>query len=455
MRQSLHGMMRRRSHRTARHMPARRCSRRHAARRASLQRACLSAHSHHPRVDCHEISHGAGRLRATANGMTSPMSVTSIPHAAHQATEVLHVGKFYPPFRGGMETHLQLLCEELQDHLRVTVVVSSSTTQTVHECINGIHVHRLGTIAKLAGASISPGVRRFIADSPSAIVHIHLPNPTAVLAYFASGHDGPLVATYHSDIVRQRILGSVLSPLVERFLQRCDSIIVASPNYIESSPLLRKFRERCIVVPFGIDASPFDEETLHRSRELRRQYGPQIVLAVGRLVGYKGFEHLIDAMQRIDGRLLLVGNGPLRSKLEAQITRLGLENRVSLLGGVDDITPYHLAADVFVLPSVTRAEAFGLVQLEAMAASVPVVNTALNSGVPYVSLHENTGFTVPPGDSFALADAINRLLADDALRHRFGTAARARLESHFTVGAMVAQTVAVYTSILARRATAP
>ena len=369
------------------------------------------------------------------------------------AEPVLHIGKFYAPYRGGMETHLQLLCEELQRTIPVRVVVSSATRETTRDSVNAVDVTRLGTALRFAGASFSTGMRRRIAEAGDSLVHLHLPNPTAILAYLASGHRGPLVATYHSDIVRQRVLGTAFAPILDRFLRRCDAIIVASPNYIESSPTLQAFRSRCTVIPFGIDLTPIRAHQSAQSRQIREQFGHRIILAVGRMVGYKGFEYLVEAMSSIEGHLLLIGTGPLRIPLEAQVASLGIGNRVTMLGEVDDVAPYHEAADVFALPSVTRAEAFGLVQLEAMASGTPVVNTALDSGVPYVSVHDETGLTVPPRDARALADAVNRLLNDAELRTRLGTAARQRVEQHFSTNAMVTTTLRLYDSILAKRAT--
>ena len=153
------------------------------------------------------------------------------------------------------------------------------------------------------------------------------------------------------------------------------------------------------------------------------------MLAVGRLVYYKGFDVLVRAMRLVDGRLVIVGEGPLEATLRAQAAAEGVSDKVTLLGEVQnaDVAPFFAAADVFVLPSIARSEAFGIVQLEAMASGTPVVNTSLDSGVPWVSPHEVTGLTVPPNDPHALGVALERLLGDARLRERLGaTAARAR-----------------------------
>jgi rhamnosyl/mannosyltransferase len=208
--------------------------------------------------------------------------------------------------------------------------------------------------------------------------------------------------------------------------------------------VLRDFRDRCAVIPFGIDAAPLQRVDPARVREIRALYGDRMVLGVGRLVYYKGFEHLVEAMRRVDGRLVVVGEGPLRESLAARVRALGLEDRVVLAGSVDDVAPYYHAARVFALASVARSEAFGLVQLEAMACGTPVVNTALASGVPFVSPHGVTGLTVPPADAAALAGAINRLLDDPALRDRLGAAARVRATEELGFDAMIRRTLEVY-----------
>ena len=361
---------------------------------------------------------------------------------------VLHIGKFYPPFRGGMESHLQLLSEELHRSLDLRVVVSSSTRHASRERINGVDVTRLATSMRFAGASISKGMVRCIAESDADIVHLHLPNPTAIVAYLASGRQGPLVATYHSDIVRQVVLGAGFAPVLHRFLGQCSAIIVASPNYLESSPSLRRFRSRCHIIPFGVNPAPFASAGAEIAGQIRARFGPRIVLAIGRMVGYKGFEYLLSAMPDVHGRLLLIGSGPLSKSLADRARRLGVSDRVVMLGQVDDVTPYHHAADVFVLPSVTRAEAFGIVQLEAMAAGTPIVNTSLESGVPFVSPDGETGLTVPPRDSRALARAINQLLDDDTLRERLGAAGKVRVDALFSADTMVSRTLDLYDCVM-------
>ncbi len=365
--------------------------------------------------------------------------------------KVLQIGKFYPPHHGGMETHLRSLCRGLSETVDVRVLVSNHTRRTRHDVVDGIPVTRLGQWVNLSAASICPGMSRRIRQSNPDLVHIHHPNPPAILAYMRSGHRGPVVLTYQSDIIRQRILGPIFELFMRRFLRSCDRIIASSQDYIESSPILSEHRARCAVVPLGTDLNgpqPADDASV---RALRAQYGPRIVLSVGRLVYYKGFDYLIRAMARIDGRLLIAGDGPLRSELEQLAASSGVRDKVVFLGTVRDVQPFYQGCDVFVLPSVSRNEAYGLVQLEAMACGKPVVNTNLASGVRFVSPGGVTGLTEPPRDEAALAGAVSALLADERLRARFGAAARRRVEDEFTNARMVERTLEVYAQVLHER----
>jgi glycosyltransferase involved in cell wall biosynthesis len=363
---------------------------------------------------------------------------------------VLHVGKFYPPHMGGMETHLEALCTGLKDSMDVGVLVANDARRTDRDSVDGISVMRAATLFNAAAAPVCPAMVSKIRRSNSDVVHIHLPNPAAILAYLASGHRGCLVFTYHSDIVRQQVLGRAFQPFLNKALKRAAAVIATSPNYVDSSPVLAAHRLRCRVIPYGIPVEKFRECDNEAVMKIRQQYGPRILISVGRLIYYKGFEYLIRAMSQVDARLLIIGDGPLRAKLERQAHESGVMERIVFLGEVhnENITPYYHAADVFVLASVARSEAFGIVQLEAMACGRPVVNTRLDSGVPFVSLDGVTGITVPPADSEALAGAINRLLDDSELRERYGQAGRRRVDAEFTVDRMVARTVELYREIV-------
>lgn len=361
---------------------------------------------------------------------------------------VLHVGKYYPPHPGGMETHLQLLCGDLQSSINVEVVVAGDERRSIEEVIDGVKVTRAGTVFNLDSAPVCPSMVRKIRESKADLVHIHLPNPAAILAYLASGHRGRLIFTYHSDIVRQKILSQAFWPFLRYALNRADAIIATSPNYLESSNVLPLFRERCRVIPFGIPVEQFQLADDAEVAKIRQLYGPRIVLGVGRLVYYKGFEYLIRSMSDVLGQLLIVGTGPLRAELEREAQSAGVSDRVTILAGVPDVRSYYHAADVFALSSIARSEAFGIVQLEAMACGKPVVNTRLDSGVPFVSPDGLTGITVPPANVRALGQAINVLLDDPALCAELGRAGRRRVELEFSLEVMTRRTLELYEEVM-------
>lgn len=368
--------------------------------------------------------------------------------AVTRRLRILHVGKFYPPHMGGIETHLQALCGELCKLADVRVAVASDDRTGSQELLDGVEVTRVPTRFTLAAAPICPAMVANIRDSGADIVHIHLPNPTAVLAYLASKHRGHLIASYHSDTVRQKFLGAAFEPFLHAALRRSSAIVAASAAYQNTSPVLARYQDRCHVIPYGIAVGQFQDFDPAVVAQIRKQYGDRLVVAVGRLVYYKGFEYLVRAMTQVNGNLLIVGDGPLRVKLTELATQLRLEDKVHFAGNVPgDLTPYYHAADIFALPSVARSEAFGIVQIEAMAAGKPVVNTQLDSGVPYVSQHERTGLTVPPADSGALAAALTRLLDNADLRQALGQAARARAKQEFSLETMTSRMMALYEQV--------
>jgi rhamnosyl/mannosyltransferase len=235
-------------------------------------------------------------------------------------------------------------------------------------------------------------------------------------------------------------------PFFHRAVRRASAVIASSRRYAETSAFLRRYEDRCRIIPYGIDVERFSKPAELLVADLRRRYGPRIVLAVGRLIYYKGFDFLIRAMRSVDGALVIVGNGPLRASLESVARSCGVEDRVTFVAGASDreLVSYYHAADVFVLPSTARSEAFGIVQIEAMASGRAVVNTNLDSGVPSVSLDGVTGITVPPANADALASAITTLLDDPGRRAIYGDTGRRRAREEFNVDVMARRTLDVY-----------
>lgn len=366
---------------------------------------------------------------------------------------------FWPPHLGGVEHHLNMLSTGLaaRPGVEVRAIVANEGRETVQERIGGVDVLRVGRAFAYASTPVAlgmPGIIRSHAASPQRpdVFHLHFPYPWGETSWMLAGAPGPAVLTYHSDIVRQRVLGAAYRPLMRRVLERVDRIIVGSPPMIENSEVLRPFAGKCRVVPFAIETERFvpTPEIVARAAALRTQHSRPIVLFVGRLIYYKGVDVLVRAMADVDADLVLIGNGPLRAELESLAASVGVAGRMSILPPMDDaeLAAWYRAADVFALPSVARSEAYGLVQLEAHASGTPVVSTNLPTGVPWVNADGETGLVVPPGDAPALAAALRHLLADDALRERMGEHARERAMRSFGISTMVDATLAVYDEVL-------
>jgi rhamnosyl/mannosyltransferase len=366
---------------------------------------------------------------------------------------ILQVGKFYAPYRGGMETYLKALCDGLRHAVDVEVVVANTTGATVRERVDEVAVTRVGSRARVRATSIAPGYLDAIARTTADVVHLHAPNPMAELAVLVRlpARRAKLVVTWHADVVRQRVLGRLYRPVSRRLLARADAICVATPNHVRASALLPAFAGKCRTCPFGVDLDALRADPAAVAA-VRARYGTRpLVLGVGRLVYYKGFEVLLEAFRGLDATLVIAGDGERRPALAARIRGLGLADRVHLVGAADDLRPLFAACDVFALPSTHRSEAFGIVQLEAMAFGKPVVSTRLGTGVDWVNAHGLTGLTVPPGDATALADALATLLASPALRARLGAAGRRRVEQEYTTAHAAEAVLAVYRELTGRR----
>jgi rhamnosyl/mannosyltransferase len=350
---------------------------------------------------------------------------------------VLHLGKYYDPYMGGIETHLSMLCTGLLESHEVEVLVCNTDRRTVHETVGGVKVTRAGAWARAFSTHLTPALVTELSSRSYDVLHLHTPNPMGMLAYVVARkpRDHHLVVTHHSDVVRQVRMRRWLEPLFSRVMFRADVILATSPSYAATSRELAPHRERVRVIPYGIDLDPYvSPDHASAARELRARFGQRVVLGVGRLIYYKGFEVLLDAIAHIDAHLVIVGDGPLRHFLEKRAAELRIAQRVTFAGEVHQkaMPAWYRAADVFAFPSVARSEAFGIVQLEAMASGIAVVNTSLDSGVPYVSLDGETGLTVPPLNPNALAEALERLLSDAALRARLGAAGRERVAAMFS-----------------------
>lgn len=359
--------------------------------------------------------------------------------------KVVHVGKYYPPHWGGMETALKDMCEVLSSRVELEALVASDGRTAVTEIVRGVRVSRLASLGTLFSQPLVAGLGRRLRQTDADVVHLHEPNPLAMISFLLSGSSAPLVIHYHSDIVRQKRLRVLYRPWLEWGFARASAIVAGSEELVRHSPVLSRWRQKCVVIPFGIDLARF--LAIERTPAADLSARPPLILAVGRLAYYKGFHYLVEAMRSVpEARLAIAGEGEEREALEQSIDRLGLAGRVELCGRLTDaeLLDWYRRADIFCLPSCERAEAFGLVQLEAMGSGLPVVSTDLPTGMRAVNRNGETGAVVPPHDAGALAAALARLAADPALRRRQGEAARRRALALFSRDRMGQQLLALY-----------
>ena len=365
---------------------------------------------------------------------------------------ILHIGKFYPPVSGGMERVLQLLCEREQADVDTRVLVANTERATVHETINGVGVTRVANAGSAGSVAVCPTLPLWLSRERADVIVIHEPNPMGLVAYALARPAGKLIVWFHSEVVRDRWKYAVMyRPWLAHAMRRATRVIVASPPMIEAAQL-RGFAAPVAVIPYGVDEGrlALSPAIAARAAQLRGGLRGPLVLFVGRMVPYKGLDVLLRAMVEVPGTAVLVGGGPQRAALEALGRELGIESRVLFAGEVDEpaLVAWYHACDLFVLPSTTRAEAFGVVQTEAMACGKPVVSTALPSGVPWVNRDGETGLVVPPGDVPALAAALSRLAGDAGLRQRMGDRGRQRVLDEFTADRMALRAVEVYRDVV-------
>ncbi len=367
---------------------------------------------------------------------------------------ILHLSKYYHPYRGGIEKVIKELAESAlyQGH-QVTVICSSESAQKKVEMVNGVRVIRLPQWGTLFSQPLTPsifwGVQKEFQEAD--VVHLHAPNPLFEFACLSFAFKAPLVVTFHCEVMNSRWLNRFYEPVSKSILQKADRILVATPLHIEHSFWLKEFAHKCEVIPFGIEPK-YESKSLELNKklhEIKSQYG-RYFLFIGRMVTYKGVNILLEAMQTVPQNLVLIGKGPYLERWKALSRQLNLTDRVHFLGPVasdEDFGAFLHGCDAVVLPSINEAEAFGLVLLEGMSCKKPAITTDLNSGVRFVNIDRKTGIEVPRGDATALSAAMNELRMNDELRLQLGEQAYAHFQKNFLISESLKKHLDVYLSL--------
>lgn len=375
--------------------------------------------------------------------------------------KILHIGKYYSPFSGGIENFMaDLLAEQVKRgaHVRCLVHHHRAWQKMTREQIGGVEVVKVATFGRLLFTPLSPDFGRRLNYEISSfqpdILHVHVPNVSAFwLLWFMERIRIPIVLHWHSDVVSSEFKTSLAlayrfyRPFERQLLGLAAAVIATSDRYANFSPVLQMVPDKVTVVPIGIADKAPPLPVPARSPET-----PLKVLCIGRLSYYKGHKYLVSAIQGYsDIEVTLVGEGDEKRRLQKQVTAMGLSERVRFTGHVDNEELHTMLSecDVLCLPSVERTEAFGVVILEAMRAGKPVVASNVEgSGIGWVVKDGETGLLVEPADPVDLAAALVKVRDNPELARKMGESGRQRFEELFTISRVADQLQDIYNRAL-------
>lgn len=347
--------------------------------------------------------------------------------------KVLQTVKYYKPSKGGMESVVENIVEginSLSPEIAFTIYANNhiaSYKKSITE------VNQNNSIKELTPFFIKSqplnfrysSLRKLIYNAD--VVHHHYPFPNMEMALLRNRdilEKKKLIITWHANIKNSRWswIGKYYNPIVKNLLDIAWKIVVTSPQLLEASDVLQDYKEKVIVIPLSFDPEFSMDDSAPKLFPENRRFR---ILFVGKLRSYKGVQYLIEAIENLDVELTIVGEGEMEEELQAKVVKLSLQDRVSFKKDISnkELIGIYRSSDIFILPSINEAEAFGIVQLEAMSSGLPVINTKLESGVPYVSLHNVSGLTVEPGNSVELANAIYQIIDNKELYQKFSLGA--------------------------------
>lgn len=360
---------------------------------------------------------------------------------SYDMKRILHISKYYYPFRGGTEQIAQDCVNALKEDYEQKVFCFNDGKEDKKDSVDGIDIIRAGCFTKYASQSISMSYGRLLKSTITSfkpdIIIFHYPNPFAAHYLLKYIPENCKFAIYwHLDIVKQKMLKQFFIVQNKKLVERADALIATSPTYVDGSPWLSSAKEKCKVVPncINVERLQGSPEVEKKAEEIREANKDKIIcLAVGRHTEYKGFKYLIQAAHLLDDsfQVYITGKGEETDNLKAEA---GGDKKIHFLGLVDDVElkGYLTAMDIFCFPSITKNEAFGLALAEGMYYGKPVVTfTITGSGVNYVSIKDVTGLEVPNRDVKAYAEALKRLASDEKLRRQMGAAGKKRVEENF------------------------
>lgn len=367
---------------------------------------------------------------------------------------ILHVYRtFFPDTQGGLEEVIRQICSGTQilgADCRVFTTTKQSNGPKIIE-MKEARVVRVKESFEIASCNVALSAFADFREQTewADIVHYHFPWPFADVLNQCTPNQKHRILTYHSDIVRQRVLLRLYNPLMRRFLGSMDRIVCTSPNYFATSDALSRFEDKVEIVPIGLERSTYPEVSETELSAVRSQFGEDFFLFVGVLRYYKGLHILLDAIKQAPYKVVIVGSGPTETQLQEQAKTLGLTN-VVFAGHVDEKTKVALfkLSKCIVFPSYLRSEAFGVTLLEGAMFSRPLISTEVGSGTSHVNVHDETGLVIAPGSAKALRKAMDQINARPEMAKLMGIRAERRFTRLFN-GALMAQRYAqIYSDVV-------
>jgi glycosyltransferase involved in cell wall biosynthesis len=369
--------------------------------------------------------------------------------------KVLHFYKtYYPDSFGGIEQVIFQLAEGGVSKGISSCVLSVSEREGEDKQVIGQHTaYKSPQSFSIASNPFSwKVINKFKELAKEAdIIHYHFPWPFMDMVQWISGIKKPSVVSYHSDIIRQQNLLKLYKPLMFHFLSKADCIIATSPNYVETSDVLEKFKSKVTVIPIGLDKSTYPQVDDERLQKWENKIGQPFFLFIGTLRYYKGLHILIEAAVGAPYPIVIVGAGPIEEELKQQAKALGLKN-IHFLGALCDEDKVALLklSYCMVFPSHLRSEAFGISLLEGAMFGKPMISSEIGTGTTYINVDNETGLVVPPSHPSALRAAMDRLWNDRAFARECGAKAEKRFERMFTSEQMLEKHHEIYLRLLNR-----
>ncbi|TWI56490.1 rhamnosyl/mannosyltransferase [Pseudomonas duriflava] len=370
--------------------------------------------------------------------------------------KVLHFFKTYRPQTfGGIEQVIYQLAEGGIAYGIESEVLYLSSQGSGRAEPSGRHIsHRSKLDFHVASTGFSLSAFKDFAElaAQADLVHYHFPWPYMDLAHYVSRIRKPTVVSYHSDIVKQKWLLKLYQPLMHQFLGAVDSIVASSPVYAAFSPVLRRYRDKVTVIPYGLDRAIYPQPTQERLAYWQRQLKGPFFLFIGALRYYKGLHFLLQALRGQAFTCVIAGHGFEEAALKQQAEQLGLSNVLftGLLSEEDKAALLTLCY-AFVFPSHLRSEAFGISLLEAAMYGKPMISCEIHTGTSFINLDQETGLVIPPADPVALTEAMKTLLGDPERAARMGEKAIVRYESVFSSEQMLQSYAELYRTVLVKR----